>query len=154
MSNNITVIGNLTREPEVRYTASGRAVCNLGMASSRRYQVNNEWQEETTFFNLTAWGSLGENCAATLHKGDRVVVHGRMEARDYEVEGVKKTSWNLIVDEMGPSLRWARADIEKVKTDQSGSTSAPAAREAAPRPARSAAEINGDPVYGNEEEPF
>lgn len=151
MSNTITVIGNLTREPEIRYTATGRAVANIGMASSRRYQVNNEWQEETTFFNLTAWGSLGENAAASLHKGDRIIASGRMQSREYEVDGVKKTAWDLIVDEMGPSVRWARCEIEKVKSEQSGSNSPdrPAAA------AKSKPASNGDPVYGdNPEEPF
>jgi single-strand DNA-binding protein len=150
MSNTITIVGNLTREPEVRYTSSGRAVCNMGVASSRRYQQNGEWTEQTTFFNLTAWGSLGENAAASLHKGDRVVVSGRMESREYEVDGVKKTAWDLIVDEMGPSLRWARADIEKIKTEQSGSNTPDPAPAAKSKPAN-----NGDPVYGdNPEEPF
>lgn len=149
MSNTITVVGNLTRDPEVRYTASNRCVTSVGVASSRRYQVNGEWQEETTFFNLTLWGSLGENAGASLHKGDRVIASGRMQSREYEVDGVKKTAWDLVVDEIGPSLRWARADIEKVKSDQSGST-APAP--SAAKPARTAP--GGDPVYGDEEEPF
>lgn len=148
MSNTITVVGNLTREPEIRYTSGNRAVANLGLASSRRYQVNGEWQEETTFFNLTAWGSLGENAAASLHKGDRVVASGRMQSREYEVDGVKKTAWDLILDEIGPSLRWARCEIEKIKTEQSGSTVAPAPK------AKPAAADNGDPVYGDSEEPF
>lgn len=152
MSNTITVIGNLTREPEIRYTGSGRAVANIGMASSRRYQVNGEWQEETTYFNLTAWGSLGENAAASLHKGDRIIASGRMQSREYEVDGVKKTAWDLIVDEMGPSLRWARAEIEKVKSEQTGSNTP----DRAAVPAGKAKPVtNGDPVYGDTpEEPF
>lgn len=112
--NNITVVGNLTREPEMRYLASGRGVCNMGLASSRRFQVNGEWQEQTSFFNLTLWGEAGENAAATFTKGMRVIVSGRMESREYEHEGQKRTAFDLIVDEMGPSVRWARAQVDKI----------------------------------------
>lgn len=154
MSNQITIVGNLTREPEIRYTSTSRAVCNLGVASSRRYQVNNEWTEETTFFNLTLWGSLGENVAASLHKGDRIVATGRMQTRDYEVEGVKKTAWDVIVDELGPSLRWARCDLEKIKSTTSTAEPASSQPSTPPAPLRSVP-TGGDPVFGPDpEEPF
>ena len=63
MSSNVTVVGNLTRDPELRFTNAGRAVATFGMAVSRRYQVNGEWQEQTSFFNVVAWGQLGENAS-------------------------------------------------------------------------------------------
>jgi len=79
--NTITLVGNLTRDPELRFTANGRAVASFGIAVGRRYQVNGEWQEQTSYFNITAWGQLGENAAASLSKGARIVVTGRLEQR-------------------------------------------------------------------------
>ena len=64
--NTITLVGNLTRDPELRYTSGGRGVASFGVAVNRRYQVNGEWQEQTSFFNVVAWGTLGENAAASL----------------------------------------------------------------------------------------
>lgn len=136
----ITVIGNLTREPELRYTAGSKAVASLGVAVSRRYQVNNEWKEETSFFNVTAWGSLGENVAASLSKGSRVVITGRLDQRQYEKDGEKKYAYEIVADDIGVSLRWARATIEKVaRENNAGATNnAP----------------SHDPIYSTPEEPF
>ena len=66
--NSVTLVGNLTREPELRFTNGGRAVATFGMAVNRRYQVNGEWQEQTSFFNVVAWGQLGENAAQSLSR--------------------------------------------------------------------------------------
>ena len=108
--NTITLVGNLTRDPELRFTANGRAVASFGIAVGRRYQVNGEWQEQTSYFNVTAWGDLGENDAASLSKGTRIVVTGRLEQREYTTrEGDKRTAIDVIADELGPSLRWATA---------------------------------------------
>ncbi|MEY3414202.1 MAG: single-stranded DNA-binding protein, partial [Actinomycetota bacterium] len=110
--NSITLVGNLTRDPEIRFTATGRAVASFGIAVGRRYQVNGEWQEQTSYFNITAWGQLGENAAATFTKGTRVVVTGRLEQREYTSrEGEKRTAIDVIADELGPSLRWATATV-------------------------------------------
>lgn len=142
--NSVTLVGNLTRDPELRYTQSGRAVASFGMAVNRRYMVNNEWQEETSFFNLVAWGDLGENASASLTKGSRIVVTGRLQQREYETrEGEKRTIVEVICDDLGPSLRWAQAQVERISRDSApsggggggGAASAP------------------DPVYGDEE-PF
>lgn len=113
----ITLVGNLTREPELRFTANGKGVASFGLAVSRRFQVNGEWQEKTSFFNVSAWDNLGENIAATLTKGMRVIVHGRLEVREYEARdgGGKRTSVDIIADEIGPSLRWARATVERTE---------------------------------------
>jgi len=117
----VTLVGNLTREPELRFTTGGRGQASFGLAVSRRYQVNGEWQEQTSFFNVVAWGTLGENAAASLQKGHRVVVTGRLEQRQYETkEGEKKSVVEVIADEIGPSLRWARAEIEKIGRDGGG----------------------------------
>jgi single-strand DNA-binding protein len=110
--NSITLVGNLPRDPEIRFTATGRAVASFSMGVGRRYQVNGEWQEQTSWFNVTAWGQLGENAAATLVKGSRVVVTGRLEQREYTSrEGEKRTAIDVVADDIGPSLRWATATV-------------------------------------------
>jgi single-strand DNA-binding protein len=115
-------VGNLTRDPELRFTTGGRGVASFGIAVSRRYQVNGEWQEQTSYFNIVAWGQLGENAASTLTKGMRVVVSGRLEQREYQNrEGEKRTAIEINADEIGPSLRWATASIERnPRTDGNG----------------------------------
>ncbi len=110
--NSITLVGNLPRDPEIRFTATGRAVASFSMGVGRRYQVNGEWQEQTSWFNVTAWGQLGENAAATLVKGSRVVVTGRLEQSEYTSrEGEKRTAIDVVADDIGPSLRWATATV-------------------------------------------
>jgi single-strand DNA-binding protein len=112
--NTVTLIGNLTREPEIRFTNNGRAITTFGLAVSRRYQVNGEWQENTSFFNVVAWGQIGENAAHSLHKGSRVIVAGRLEQRSYETQdGDKRNVVEVVADEIGPSLRWATAVVER-----------------------------------------
>ena len=120
--NSITVVGNITRDPELRFTTGGRAVASFGIAVNRRYQVNNEWQEQTSFFDVVAWAQLGENAAASLAKGARVIVNGRLEQRTWETQdGEKRSKIEIIADEIGPSLRWATAQVER--TDRSGGSS-------------------------------
>jgi single-strand DNA-binding protein len=114
----VTLVGNLTRDPELRFTTGGRGQASFGLAVSRRYQVNNEWQEQTSYFNVVAWGTLGENASASLTKGTRVMVTGRLEQRSYETkEGEKRSVVEIIADEIGPSLRWATAQVERVARD-------------------------------------
>jgi single-strand DNA-binding protein len=124
MSNSINVVGNLTGDPELRYTQSGTAMVSGSIASNRRYQVNGEWQEQTSYFNFTAWRELAENLAATMTKGMRVVATGRMEQKDWvDKDGNKRTSYDLVLDEIGPSLRWATAVVTKTDKNGSGSSS-------------------------------
>lgn len=118
MSSNITVVGNLTREPELRYTPTGAGVANFGIAVNRRFQSNGEWTETTSFFNVVAWRELGENCAASLEKGARVIVSGRLEQRSWEKDGEKQSTVEIIADEIGPSLRWATASIERTEREK------------------------------------
>ncbi len=114
MDNTVTLVGNLTRDPELRFTQGGQAVASFGVAVSRRYQQNGEWQEKTSFFNITAWGQLGENSASSLAKGSRVIINGRLEQREYETrEGEKRNVVEVVADEIGPSLRWATAQVER-----------------------------------------
>lgn len=152
----ITVVGNLTKDPEIRYTSGGRGQASFGIAVSRRYQVNGEWQEQTSFFNVVAWGTLAENAAASLTKGTRVVVTGRLEQRSYETkEGEKRSVVEVIADEIGPSLRWARADVERVASGNSGGGGGGYDRggSGGGGGSRGGSTGGGDPVYGDEE-PF
>ena len=150
----VTLVGNLTRDPELRFTTGGRGTANFGIAVSRRYQVNNEWQEQTSFFNIVAWGTLAENAAATLNKGHRVIVTGRLEQRSYDdKEGQKKSIVEIIADEIGPSLRWARAEIEKIARDGGGSGGGNAGGGGNSGGGNSGGGRAPDPVYGDEE-PF
>ena len=139
---NVTIVGSLTRDPEIRFTAGGTGVCSFGVAVNHRYQKNNEWVEEVSFFNVTAWSSLGENAAASLLKGSRVIVTGRLQQRSYETkEGEKRSVVEIIADEIGPSLRWATALVEK--TERTGGST----------PNRSKGKSKADPVY-EDIEPF
>jgi len=112
--NSVTLVGNLTRDPEMRFTPSGAGQAILGLAVSRRYQDrNNEWQEETGFYNIVCWGDLAEN-VQSLKKGTRVMVEGRLRQRSWETEqGDKRSVIEVQADEIGPSLRWARADVHR-----------------------------------------
>ena len=115
MSNSITVVGNLVEDPELRYTQSGTALANVRVASSRRFQDRNqEWQEETAFFRGTVWREMAEQVAESLHKGDRVIITGSIEQRDWEDnQGQKRSSLELRIQEIGPSLRWATAQVNR-----------------------------------------
>ena len=90
----VTVVGNLTRDPEIRYTAGGAAKASFGVAVSRRWQnrQTNEWEEQTSFFNVVCWREMAENVTESLGKGSRVVVTGRLEQRSWETEHGEKRS--------------------------------------------------------------
>ncbi len=122
--NSITIVGNITRDPELRYTPSGQANVRLGVAVNRKWQDRNsgEWQEATSFFDVIAWRELAENVNESLKKGARVIVTGRLEQRTWEQEGNKRSVVEIIADEIAPSLRWATAKVEKTerRSDQGG----------------------------------
>ena len=113
--NTVTIVGNATREPELRFTASGQAVATFGVAVNRRWQNrNNEWEESTSFFDVTCWAQLAENVAESVPKGGRVVVTGRLDQRSWETqEGDKRSKVDIVADDVAPSLRWATAQITK-----------------------------------------
>jgi single-strand DNA-binding protein len=145
----VTIVGNITRDPELRFTAGGKGIASFGIAVNRRWQQGGEWQEKVSFFNVTAWDTLGENAAASLTKGTRVIVTGRLEQREYETkDGEKRNVVEIVADEIGPSLRWARADVERIARDSGsgggGGSSSGGGASASRAP---------DPVYGDEE-PF
>ena len=148
----VTIVGNLTRDPELRFTAGGKGIASFGVAVNRRWQQNGEWQEKVSFFNVTAWDTLGENIAASLTKGTRVIVTGRLEQREYETkEGDKRNVVEIVADEIGPSLRWARAEVERIARDSGGSSSGGSSSGGGG--GASSGNRAPDPVYGDEE-PF
>ena len=113
----ITVVGNLTADPELRFTPSGAAVSNFVIASTPRFfdRQANEWKDgETLFVRCSLWREAAENAAESLTKGTRVIAQGRLKARSFQTkEGESRTSWELDVDEIGPSLRFATASIQR-----------------------------------------
>ncbi|MGO4856905.1 single-stranded DNA-binding protein [Arthrobacter sp. 2MCAF14] len=115
----ITVIGNLTSDPELRFTPSGSAVANFTVASTPRTfdRQSNEWKDgETLFLRASVWREAAENVAESLTKGMRVIVSGRLKSRSYETkEGEKRTVVELEVEEIGPSLRHAKAKINRTQ---------------------------------------
>lgn len=136
----VTIVGNATREPELRFTTGGQAVLALGVAVNRRWQKDGKWEEKVSFFNVTAWGTLAENVAQSVQKGSRIIVTGRLEQREYETrEGDKRSTVEIVADEIGPSLRWATAIIEKIARD---------------KPSSGADYSQGGPPSYGDEEPF
>lgn len=119
--NVIHVVGNLTRDVELKYTTGGKGVANFSIASSRKWKnrTTDEWEEDTTFVNVVAWGDLGENAAASLTRGNRVIVIGRLSIRSYDDrEGNKKYVTEIVADSIGPDLRWATAEVERIDRDK------------------------------------
>ena len=150
-----TITGNITRDPELRFIANGKATVSFGVAVTRKWKTEHGEQEQTSFFNVVAWGTLAENVAASLNKGHRVIVTGRLEQRSYDTkEGEKKSIVEIVADEIGPSLRWARTEIERIARDGGGAGGAGGAGGSG---GGSGASSGGsrvpDPVYGDEE-PF
>ncbi len=114
--NYITILGNLTRDPELRFTPNGTAVVSFGLAVNRNVQNKNsgEWETQVDFFNVTAWYKLAENCAESLNKGDRVLVSGRLSQDSWESkEGQKRSTVRIIASVVAPSLEFASCKIEK-----------------------------------------
>jgi single-strand DNA-binding protein len=120
----LTVIGNLTDDPELRFTPSGAAVAKFRVASTPRFLDRNsgEWKDgDPLFLTCTVWRQAAENAAESLHRGTRVIVTGRLRQRSYETkEGEKRTVIDLEVDEIGPSLRYATAKVQKMSRSSGG----------------------------------
>ncbi|MFV2039006.1 MAG: single-stranded DNA-binding protein [Acidimicrobiales bacterium] len=142
--NSVTVVGNITRDPELRFTQGGSAVANFGLAWNRK---SRDGEETVSFFDVTAWNQLAENVSESLSKGMRVVVYGRLDQRSWQTsEGDKRSKVEIIADEIAPSLRWATAEVTKnARSDSGGSP----AQSGGGRPAP-----NEAPAYDPSEEPF
>ena len=120
----ITIVGNLTADPELRFTPSGAAVANFTVASTPRTfdRQSQEWKDgEALFLRCNVWRQVAENVAESLARGTRVIVTGRLKSRSYETkEGEKRTVIEMEVDEIGPSLRYATAKVTKASRGEGG----------------------------------
>ena len=145
--NTVTIVGNVTRDPELRYLTSGTALASFGVAWNNRYKNNaGEQVEDTSFFDVTCWRDLADNVAESIRKGDRVIVFGRLDQRSWETQdGDKRSKVEITADDVAPSLRWATAEIHKVRRDGPGGGSGGSGGE----PPR-----DEPPAYNDAEEPF
>lgn len=130
----ITIVGGLTRDPELKYTQTGRPITSFSVAVSRRWKDKSDtWQEEASYFDVDAWGDLGENIAASCVKGSRVIVMGDMRQRSYEDRnGEKRTAWSINATAVGPDLRWATCEVsrtERTKPSNDARSTSPAINE-------------------------
>lgn len=111
----ITVVGNLTSDPELHFIPSGAAVVNFTVASTPRVKKGDEWVDgEALFLRCNGWRDIAENVANTLTRGARVIVTGHLKQRSFEKDGQKRSVIELEVDEIGPSLKYATAQVSKV----------------------------------------
>src|ERR1700722_14455099 len=149
--NSIVLVGNVTRDPELRFTPSGQATATFGLACNRRWQnrQTQEWEEATSFFDIVCWRDMAENAAESLGRGSRIIVSGRLEQRSGETaDGDKRSKVEVIPDEIGPSLRWATAQV--TKNERKG----PGSEGGAPRGASAAASSAPSGGYGYDDDPF
>lgn len=158
----ITVVGNLTADPELRYTQNGLAVANFTIASTPRTfdRASNDWKDgEALFLRASVWREFAEHVAGSLTKGMRVIASGRLKQRSYETkEGEKRTSIELEVDEIGPSLRYATAQVTRTSSTGGsparGGSSTQANEPWAPASATPAADVWNTPGGYSDETPF
>ena len=109
--NTVSLVGNVTRTPELRFTQGGAAVCSFGVAWN---QKNQQGEDKAHFFDVTCWRDLAENVAESVTTGMRVVVYGRLDYRTWDgANGEKRTAIQIVADDVSPSLKWATANIEK-----------------------------------------
>lgn len=133
--NQVILMGNLTRDPELRTIPSGQSVCNFGLALNRSYKgADGEWQEATDFINVVAWAALGERVAQFLHKGSRCMVQGRLQSSNWEQDGQKRSKVEVNASDV------TFLDSSRGGDDGSGTTSASAPDDSAkPEPSKKAA---------------
>jgi single-strand DNA-binding protein len=149
--NSVTLVGNITRDPELRFTPSGQATASFGLAVNRRWQnrQSGDWEEATSFFNVVCWREQAENASESLAKGSRVIVTGRLEQRSWETpDGEKRSVVEVVADEIGPSLRWATANVVKNERRSGDGGGSSGGGGGGARPAS-----NEPPAY-DDEEPF
>lgn len=117
----LTISGSLGKDPELRYTNGGKALCSLTVAVSHRYRKDEVWQEETAWWDVTVWGDMAENIAASCVKGTRVVCYGRVKQDEWDDKntGTKRTKMVLVADDVGVSLRWATAVVDRIERERS-----------------------------------
>ncbi len=144
--NTVTVVGNVTRDPELRFTQGGMAVANFGVAWNKKKQ---DGEDEVSFFDVSCFRSLAENVAETITKGARVVIYGTLSQRSWEnQEGERRSKVEIIADDVAPSLRWASAEIRKNEFKGGGGGAA------APQGGGRQVSNQSAPAYDMDEEPF
>ncbi len=153
--NTITLVGNITREPELRFTSTGQPIATFGLAVNRRWQnrQTQEWEESTSFFDVVCWREMAENSCESLTKGSRVMVSGRLEQRSWEnQDGDRRSKVEVVADEIGPSLRWATCTI--TKNERKGPGEGPTGGGGPPRRATAGASVAGGSEYSHDDDPF
>lgn len=140
--NQVTIEGNMTRDPEIRFTPSGQAVCSFSIAVNRSWKnrQTNEWEEAVAFVNVVAWAQLGENVSESMTKGTRVVVSGRLDQRSWEKDGQKHSVLEVVANQVSAALSNATVHVTKNERREPGTTTS------APAPSA--------PPAGYDEEPF
>jgi single-strand DNA-binding protein len=119
VSSTVTIIGNLTAKPEKKNIKSGSSLLNFSVAVNRRWRDKQDnWEEQTSFFDVTAWGELADNIEASLDKGTRVIVTGRLEQQTWEKDGKNQSKVVLVAEDIGPSLR--KAQVGEITKTLSG----------------------------------
>ncbi len=160
IDNNATITGNAGREPELRFTPSGQPVANFGVAVSRRWQnrQTQEWEEATSWIDVTCWGQLAENVAETVGRGTRVTVTGRLDQRSWETpDGDKRSKVEIVADDVAISLRWATATVQR---NERGENSGPSRGGSGSNDGGRSFGASGGggrqepPAYSPDEEPF
>jgi single-strand DNA-binding protein len=158
--NVVTLVGNITRDPELRFTNTGQATSSFGLAVNRRWQnrQTQEWEEATSFFDIVCWREMAENAAESLSRGARVIVTGRLEQRSWETpDGDKRSKVEVVADEIGPSIRWATAQVTKNERRgpaEGGPQGGSGARSGSPSASGGAGPTGEAQGYGYSEEPF
>ncbi|PZS23248.1 MAG: single-stranded DNA-binding protein [Acidimicrobiales bacterium] len=153
--NTITLVGNITRDPELRFTPTGQPIATFGLAVNRRWQnrQTQEWEENTSFFDVVCWREMAENACESLSKGSRVMVTGRLDQRSWEnQEGERRSKVEVVADEIGPSLRWATCTV--TKNERKGPGEGPADGGGSPRPAPAGASASRGSEYSHDDDPF
>ena len=149
--NNVVIVGNVTRDPELRYIPSGTPVTSFGVAWNQRSSQGGE--EKAHFFDVTCWRELAENVAESISKGSRVVIYGRLDYRSWESEnGEKRSAVQIVADEVSPSLRWATAEVTKTDRRADGGSGGGLSGSSGPAPGGSTGGA-GEP-FPTDEEPF
>lgn len=154
----ITVVGNLTAEPETRTTSTGDTVCNFSIAATPRTfnKQTNQWEDgDALFMRCTVWRDIAAHCAQTLHKGMRVIAQGRLQQRTYQAkDGTQRTVVEMQVDEIGPSLRYATAQVQRIQHANGGQNMAQAPAQRPVAGSWGAPAANGIDEFGGGENDF
>ncbi len=153
--NTVTVVGNITRDPELRYTQGGAAVASFGLAWNMKGRDGKE--DQVSFFDVTCWRQLAENVAESLTKGSRVVVYGRLDQRSWEnQDGDRRSKVEIIADDVAPSLKWASAQLTRNEFRGGGGDSfgGPGGGGGGGGGGGSRPVANEPPAYDLDEEPF